>query len=235
MINIAICDDEKYFREEIEKSCKQYLHEKKQEYEIFMFGSGEALMECKVQPDIVFLDIEMGELTGLDVAQQLLNYGDKMTFVVYVTGHQEYVMEAFDINVLGFLEKPVSYAKIQRMFEKAETRMKRFKTICQYNGRNVPVCEVVYMEAEGSYTRIWLMDGKCFIERKNLGEWEIELERYGFYRIHKSQMINMQFVKKYEKEKREVYAKDRKFIVARRKAKNFQEAYEKYIAQGIWG
>lgn len=235
MIKIAICDDEKYFRDEIERYCRQYLDSNNQVYAVVLFKSGEEFRNSNMQPDILFLDIEMGRMSGLDVAKNILQGGNKKTFIVYITSHYECALDAFDINVLGFLKKPITYEDIKNIFEKAEMRTERFRIVCTHDGRKILAYQILYLEAQREYTNVWLLDGSCILERKNMKEWESELQKLNFFRIHKSYIVNMYLVKKYVKESRQVYVGDVVLDVAKRRGELFREAYELYMEQCIWG
>lgn len=235
MIRIAICDDEQYFQEEIKKYCEQYFEEKQQNCEIYVYDSAELLIAHETSVDIIFMDIEMKTMSGLVASKKILESGNKKSFIVYVTSHQECVMDAFDINVLDFITKPVSYEKIVRVFKKAEMRSARFMNFCINDEKWVYVYEMVSVEAVEGYTRILFLDQSQIFMRKNLKTWEQELLRYDFFKINKSVLINLQYVKRYTKENRMVYLNGREYCVSRRNAMSFQEAYNTYVEKYVWG
>ena len=102
MIRIAIVDDEKVIREQIKK-----LVEKKQiDCEIDTYGTGEDLLKADSVYDIIFLDIQMDGMNGIDTARALRQKADN-TVLIFITGVKEYVFDAFDVAAFHYLIKPI--------------------------------------------------------------------------------------------------------------------------------
>lgn len=108
MFRIGVCDDEAYFRQDIEKRLEAYFKEKPFKPEIHIFEKGQALLEEAAQKpfDLVFLDIEMPVMDGITLGEKLRSI-DKAVFLIYVTSHQEFISQAMRLEISQFLIKPL--------------------------------------------------------------------------------------------------------------------------------
>lgn len=114
MIRIAIVDDEKVIREQIKK-----LVEKKQiDCEIDTYGTGEDLLKADSVYDIIFLDIQMDGMNGIDTARALRQKADN-TVLIFITGVKEYVFDAFDVAAFHYLIKPIEENKFWEVCDRA--------------------------------------------------------------------------------------------------------------------
>lgn len=170
------------------------------------------------QPDVVFLDIDMPEFSGFE----LLNFFDTVNFeIVFVTAHSEYAIQAFEYSAVDYLLKPVQVAKLKSSIEKVSERlsnqnMKQRLEILQQNFQTDEFCKIavpvsdglLFLEissitqlaAEGAYTHIYLSDGSKLLVSKKLKFFEDILhKRKSFFRIHRSHLINLNFITKYNR------------------------------------
>ncbi len=107
MLRIAICDDEKYYRRYIEKHVSKYMRKLKLNYEIDIYSSGKAFAELGIEMsryNIIFLDINMNEMDGIEIAQQIRTYS-KGTYIVFVTAFISYALEGYKVNAVRYLLK----------------------------------------------------------------------------------------------------------------------------------
>ena len=113
-MEIAICDDDKVIREQIRGLIKQ----QRADAAVALYESGEELLACKRQFDLVFLDIQMKGKNGIETARMLQKTGED-TILVFVTECKEYVFDAFDVGAFHYLLKPLSEKKFAEVLEKA--------------------------------------------------------------------------------------------------------------------
>ena len=165
-------------------------------------------------PAIVFLDIRMPGLTGLEVASRL----DAKTHVVFVTAYDQYAVEAFDKQAADYLLKPVTddrltrtIARLKEKISKAETPgdvagiLKQLATVLPVNKnthlrwirasvgetvRQIPVDEVFYFQAQDKYVSVYTKEGESLI-RTPLAELQAELDPNEFWQIHRSTIVNV--------------------------------------------
>ena len=155
------------------------------------------------KPDIVFLDIEMNGLNGLDVARSL----PKGCALIFVTAHAQYALEGFNLDAVDFLHKPVAYERFVRAVEKAmryagaggvhEDEPEVIMVRQEYSSVPLRLDEILYIEALGNYVKIVRSHGDAILSRlsiKSIGEL---LPSDRFLRIHRSYIVPVGKVFKY--------------------------------------
>lgn len=195
------------------------------------------------KPDLVLLDINMPDGTGFDLLKKL----DPVDFkVIFITAYEEYAIQAFEFSAIDYLLKPLNPLKLADAIAKAKqaaeqenlslklnalflnlenTRSENKKLILK-TAEHIYVVntrEIVRCESDGGYTHFYLDDGKKILVSRNLKDYEEMLTGFGFFRIHQSHLINIQFIDHYSKvEGGAVVMKDRSTLpLARRKKDNF--------------
>lgn len=165
---------------------------------------------AKHDPDLLFLDIQMPGKTGFDLLNEVEYKGE----VIFITAYDEYALRAFEINALDYLMKPISPDRfkkaIQRLHEKEERQAPPLKQNLRYDDRLfllmgkhmvfLKVSSIVYIQAEGDYTQITTSEGKKGLILKSMKEWSMRLPDTHFCRIHRSYIVNLDFVEEIEKE-----------------------------------
>jgi two-component system LytT family response regulator len=171
------------------------------------------------QPDLLFLDIQMGKSSGFDLLTQL---SEKSFEVIFVTAYDQYGIQAVKFAALDYLLKPVNPDELISAVAKAEKRFKRKieneqlgfllqelkKTESvpkialpqQHEIRYVAINEIIRCEADNTYTFFFLASGDKILVSKPLKEYSDLLKPQGFLRIHQSHLINPKFVKSWLKE-----------------------------------
>lgn len=162
------------------------------------------------QPDLLFLDIQMPGKSGFD----LLNEVDYQGKVIFITAYDEYALRAFEINALDYLMKPISPDRfklaIERLNDQTVTEDVPRKQDLRYDDRLfllmgkymvfLKISSIVYIQAEGDYTQVTTADGRKGLILKSMKEWINRLPDSHFCRIHRSYIVNLDFLDKIEKE-----------------------------------
>jgi two-component system, LytTR family, response regulator len=173
-----------------------------------------ALIE-KHEPHIVFLDIEMPQLNGFDI----LNQFDHIPFkVVFTTAYDQYALKALRLNALDYLLKPIATEDIEVVIEKfknngIDTTKSQAQNLHLFNNKRmqdtialstqqgllfVKMDDIMYLEADSCYTKIWMKDKTKHIASKTLAAFEEVLQDNTiFFRPHKSYIVNLQCIKQY--------------------------------------
>lgn len=163
----------------------------------------------KNKPEIVFLDISMPGYSGLELFDF---FEDDVNFkVIFVTAYNEYAINAFEKSAIDYILKPVRITALERALKKAEesnTKIDLLRENLEETGKKkvalstgdglifLVLDDILYLKADGSYTHFMTRDGKKITVSKKISEFE-KLEKMGsFLRIHRSQMINYNCVKK---------------------------------------
>ena len=115
MMAVAICEDEGYILEELRKKIEKYMNSKSLPVSIKTFTSGEELLKEKEKFDIVLLDLMLPGIHGLEVARQISGRSQ----VIFITSYREYAVEAFDVNAVHYLVKPVTEERLFRALDRA--------------------------------------------------------------------------------------------------------------------
>jgi len=212
-LNIAVADDD----EPICNLLKNYLHSFEGVQVVGVATDGESLMEIvqKHSPDAVFMDIEMPGLDGLSVVQHLRQKYPNL-FVVFVTAHSQYAVEAFNLDATDFLAKPLSRERLSKSIAK----ISRFKTLLEshYNpaktggeqnnngdqqlilksGHGIILIkkrDILFIEKTRKTSTVHTSHGRYEVQY-SLAELEKSLADSNYYRCHKSFIINIRQVEK---------------------------------------
>ena len=217
MIRAIIIDDEHYGRQSVKNALAQYCPEVNIVETCETPEKGiEAILALK--PDLVFLDVQMPNMSGFD----LLNHLSPIHFeVIFVTSFDKYAIKAIRFSALDYLLKPLDIDDLQHAVARTKEQLKR-KTPQRYesvlhnikysSGKvekiAVPTTEgidffitqeILYLQAEGSYTKLFLSNGNTYLVSKNLKDFESLLSESGFFRIHNSYLVQVSHIKKYIK------------------------------------
>ena len=158
----------------------------------------------RLNPDLVFLDIELGTLNGFDVLNRLKH----ITFeVIFTTSHSEYVIPAIRASAIDFLPKPIREAElvdaVNRAWEKLSISNKSNHKIAipiQSGFRYVSPEEIIYCEAQNNKTKFFLKTTKeILIASKTLKKVEDELLEFDFIRIHRAFLINRMYIREFHR------------------------------------
>lgn len=191
-MRVAICDDEDMQLSLTKKNLE--LAYKSLDMIVDTYTSGADLLNAvnSVSYDLILLDIEMPEMNGIDIAKELRKK-ENNTEIVFLTSHVEYALEGYEVNALRYLTKPAKAEKLAEIIAYLKEQRKKDKRILLRNGEEmemVCVAEIYYMEAQDQMIRIVTGQGE-YRNRYNLGDYETELADYGFFRIHRSYIINL--------------------------------------------
>jgi len=203
--------------------------------------SGKKAIE-KLRPDLVLLDIKMGDGDAFDLLTQIDNIFFK---IIFVTAYEEYALKAIKFSALDYLLKPVDNEDLKIAFEKAEKQilndLKIQLSTLQVNLNStqsktivlrtmdkiylVEIMEIVHCESEGNYTLFFTSDGKKYMVSNPMKEYADILEDHGFFRIHKSYIVNVSFIDSYDKRGYIVLKDGTNLPVAKRKKTELMELF----------
>lgn len=213
MIKAIIIDDEKNAVAALEAAIKEFCPQV--EITGIAYTANEGIKEIQQKnPDLVFVDIEMPGMTGLELIEQFTG----RTFdVIFVTAYNQYAVKAFKVSATDYLLKPINVMElinaVKKLADRRETNreavpeLKTDKLKVALSGKlSVPttngaeyinIKEIVRIEADGSYVKIFTTDKKVRLVSRNLKSLEDSLEGEGFFRTHKSYLINLEHLKKF--------------------------------------
>lgn len=212
----VLVEDEKHSRETLRNLIEEFCKD------VTVVGAAESVEEAvqlirSVNPDLVFLDIELQTGSGFDVLSKL---SDMSFDVIFTTAYEHYAIRAIKFSSLDYLLKPIDVEELQQAINKAHTKKnaayqkqqldtllanmagKQMKRICLATADRlefVSVDDICLCEASGSYTNVYLKGGRKIMVSKHLKEYETLLTDEQFMRVHNSYLVNLKEVKQYVK------------------------------------
>lgn len=192
---IVVCDDEWDARQQLCLYLKRLQQESGDRYEIFYFSSAEALLaEMPRDVHVILLDIQMEQTSGIDAARTLRAEGLD-AHLIFITNNPAYALEGYDVHAYAYLRKPLLYEALKRhlmdAFAQIDQRSGGILSIPTPSGVDIIRCsDLIYVEVLRHQTTFVTVSGNsdyiC-----SLNAVEERIRRYGFFRCHKSYLINL--------------------------------------------
>lgn len=200
MYRIAIVDDDRITRLELDKFIARFADDFQHEIQTALFTDGDELLERSAGSyDIIFLDIEMQRLNGLETARQI-RLRDDQAVIVFITSFVQYAVQGYSVNAMNFLVKPVTYQTFSAELNRALVRIQRLRptTLCLRTDEGmVPIeaDQITYIETVGRKVSIHTREHAypCWDTLTNL---EKELPEIQFFRCHKAYLVNLAFLER---------------------------------------
>jgi two-component system, LytTR family, response regulator len=213
---------------------------------------GKELIE-KLNPDLVFLDIEMPGMTGIELVRSFNNPSFR---IVFVTAYDDYAVEAFKLCAIDYLLKPVGPDSVVATVEKVKSDISKNNTgainalqelqriLTKDTGPTekigissadkilfLNISEIMYCEAQGGYTNVFLQDGSKILSSKALGDFESQLGPNHFFRIHHSYLINLKRIREFQRNDGGyvIMENGKQLEVSQRKRKDFVQAISRFV------
>ena len=203
----------------------------------------------KLKPDILFLDINMPNQTGIEFVEE--NF-PMSCHIIFTTAYNEHAVKAFRLNALDFLLKPIDPDELEvavnkcknypstinkqqidstkAMLSNAEDKNLQRLAISTSEGIHfINIHEIIWLESMGSYTKFGLQHQSQLIASKGIGEYEELLSAHSFLRVHQSSLINIHHIKRYIKGDggQLIMSDDQEIEVSRRKKEELMEVLKK--------
>lgn len=200
MIRCIAIDDEPVALKILENWCLRYGKIELETFSIPRLGMERI---WKVRPDVVFMDIEMNGISGIDLARQL----PEDTCLIFTTAYAGYAVDSYDVNAVDFLHKPYFYARFEKAMRKAE-KVLRAESLLSFSEsatrsvllksryRNVSVSfdKIVYAESMDNYLKVHLSDNTTVVSKYSISNLESKLPEGEFLRIHRSFIVAVKLV-----------------------------------------
>ena len=221
---IAI-DDEPLALMVISKFC-----ERQGEMEVETYCDPDQGMEriLETRPDIVFLDVEMNDTSGLTLARKLPDECQ----LIFTTAHARYALDGFDLDAADFLHKPFSYERFLQAVGKVIKRKEgspvpiisgNITLVSEYKNINFRLDQILCIEALGNYTKVYTKDQKCTLTHSSLKAVLQLLPEQFFTRIHRSYIISLPEVSSFSKSSVHLKGLDKALPVGSQFSKSFTE------------
>lgn len=163
------------------------------------FSEGLAALKNHPEVDLLFLDVELPNGTGFDLLEALEN----PPRVIFVTNYDSYALRAFEVNALDYIQKPITASRLKRALQRIQSDMPPTPAntgllpgdliILTQNNKKIftPVSEIALIRSDDNYTRITRADGKEFLMKKTMQEWEKQLPAEQFKRLDRKHIVNL--------------------------------------------
>lgn len=202
-MKIAICDDEKKLRKSLRHFIEIHLDLKGLSYEIVEFDSGNALFDkCKSEEiDILFLDIEMPGIGGIDTAKALRSIGKKM-LIIFITAYPDYVFQGYEVHAFHYILKPYQETKLKEILNNAIEELNCSKDfyyrIEQKSGiLRINLSQICYFQSDRRTVYAADSSGQKIAFYKKLDDVESEMPNF-FQRVHNRYLVNLNYISKIE-------------------------------------
>jgi len=240
LYKIAICDDEKKEIENIAAYLQQFSKNTNINFKISGFSCGENLIEHYTDEqspfDIIFLDIEMKDLTGIQTAEKIRAIPDRNVLIVFITSYPEYMQDSFDVQASQYLSKPLSYKlfeeKLKKVIGYLDDLTTNITVVSLKDGNIVLYLDnIVCIETDKSQT----LKSNLLITTTNetipikgkIADLEKELQGRYFISLHRSVLANMRYIKRFNTDTVE-FINGKKVELSRRKATEVKDAFSTY-------
>ena len=201
MLNIAICDDEIVLANEIEQIILMFAHNTQESINVDVFYTGDDLMDSLNNNvyDMIFLDIELGNTTGIDLGNKIRNeFCDYTCKIVFISAKTGYEMQLFDIQPLNFLVKPISSIDLERCLKLVIKILEKENTIFEYKSNyqlnRVKIKDILYFESYLKKIKIVTINHEDYFN-DNLDSVKMRLPNF-FFKPHRSYLVNYNQVTK---------------------------------------
>jgi two-component system LytT family response regulator len=253
MITALLIDDDDNLRAGMKSLLSRYAPE------IVIIGEADSVktgteLLLKTEPQVVFLDIHLGDGSGFDLLEEVNKRGKLNSQIVFITAHEQYAIKAFRFSALDFLLKPVDpdelekvISKIKNVLVKSESvthidlllenirrKVDNFKRIALSTADGIhlfEISDIIRCESEDNYTKFYIKNNKPVLISKTLKEYEDLLTEHGFERINQSHLINLAYLKSYIKKDGGyvVMADNSNLPISQRKKERLQELIGKQL------
>lgn len=208
--------------------------------DIAEYQSGEELINTKETFDIYFLDIKMGKISGMDIAKYIRKQEEnsrQKSIIIFVTGYQEYMEAAFDVNAFHYLIKPIDVEKFSKVFSRAwkevfifEEQSKQY-IIVKSSGtqQKILLKNIYYIESSNKKVIFHTTNGIVEVYKK-MKELENTLGNT-FYRCHRCYFVNMEKISAYSTDNIQL-TNGENLLLARKKYSDFIKTYMRYVKNG---
>lgn len=236
MLKIAICDDDMLFAEKVEQKICNLTKRLRVKTDIDLYADGKCIVKSirddGERYDLIYMDIEMKHMNGLKAAREIRKVDDAVT-LIYLTGHEKYAKDLFEVRPFRFLLKPIREMEFRRCFKQAYQQILKTEVYFTYTQnrtqRKVLLRDVIYFECTGRQIHIEMVGGSdsfygrlCDVEEKLSGT------KMGFLKISRSHLVNYQYITGISYEELEV-AEGRVFTISKRKRGEISRTYGKLL------
>lgn len=225
-LKVAICEDDAIICEDTQRR----ILELRPDYAIDTYHTGEEILLTDKVYDIVFLDIEMPGKDGMCIAKELRKK-KYSGHIIFLTSHTEFMPEAFKVKAFRFLEKPIEMQELDETLVESEKEIfMDKKLIVTDNGSEIliNISDILYIEAQKNRTIIYTLN-EVLETNCTLKYWIQELGTVEFFRVHKSYIVSLRYIKMFDVDYVTLHGSGVKVPVSRRNVSLVKKAFFDYV------
>ena len=234
MLKIAVCDDSRELLEKVEKDLHEYESVRNTPVTVHTYTNAVDLLDGlkKTDYDILILDIIMPGFTGMQAAHEIRKFNEEIK-IIFLTSSKEFAIESYSVGAYYYLLKPVLKEKLFSVLDKVVSEITSKQESCVIYTHmgivNIPFAKIECLEVYNKHLVFHLSDGSTKETRGALTDYEnVFLERKEFLKIHRSYILNMDYIHSIEAGEIATYS-GKKFPVSRLLAKDIKEHYMNYM------
>lgn len=230
-MRIAVCDDEKFFRNELKAKLDEYAERYGYDFAYTEFSSGEQLLASDIEFDLIFMDQQMSSINGIDTVDRLRRRSDK-TAVIFISSFRDAVFDSLRVRTHRFLVKPLNFDDLCEALDSFLDRYNSEGYILADDEENdvtkrIPEYDIIYAEADNTYCRVVTSEG-CYLYKGTLSELAKSMKSDFFYRAHRSYLVNMNCIENYSHSEI-VFENGEKALLTKTKHLDFQKKYMAFL------
>lgn len=202
-MKIAICDDEIKYINDAERHLKQYFSEHGLTLNLYKYSNGTDLLNSNKNFDIVFLDIEMPDINGIELGKKLQSSNPDLV-LIYITAYNHYLDDALDLGITRFFDKPIDSKRFYKGLDKAIEKLDKTEIQIHLKDSNngiatVRMNDIIMVEIENRKTKITTKD-TVYHSKSNIKSWRERLNKSYFESPHNSYIVNTNYITYFCKE-----------------------------------
>lgn len=234
MLNICVCDDSiefiRVFVNQLDFMCKKFFSKDIKYALRGAFNTASEVMNYlnDSEIDLLFLDIDMPEMNGFDLAKRVYAKNPEI-MIIFVSGHDHYVFEVFEFSPFAYLRKTKILEDLPRILNRIDESVARKNIRMEMDtvkGHiSVPVKDVLYIKSDGNYYTIITCAGDKIICRGTLSSAEKYWTNYDFFRVHAAYIVNMDHIQSFRNNELTIGAYNEVIPISQRRLASFRKAY----------
>lgn len=231
MIRIAVCDDEKYMSDMISVMVSDFFRKRNIDVSIIQFSGGKELLKYHKKIDILFLDIQMKDIDGMETARKLRCHKFK-GFLIFITILREMVFQSFEVQAFDYLIKPIEPKYFEKMMNRLLASMRNSGEACLlvqkgYESKIISFEDIIFCEIIDRKVYLHLKSSEVIDYYERIESLQTKLDS-NFFRCHRSYLINLKYLKSYKNGR--AYMEDGTEIpVSRLRSKEFSGVILQYM------
>lgn len=229
IMNIAICDDENYWRETLTVLLKEYKNNRHIELYITYFSDGLSLIKSSKTFDVIFMDYQMEELNGVETARKLRSANNNC-IIIFISAFPNTALDTFEVDAFRFLVKPINREKLFKSLDdyQKQAEKERFLIFKTHNGTiKIKESDIIYCEAAQKHTFIHTVN--CNYEiHINIKQIESKLSKENFFRCHKAYIVSFFHINSHNNTDITMDNQEKAYI-SRNSLPAFREAFQDYV------